>query len=100
MRIIRKARRYRRAARRFGIAAILAAALGLGACGVQNGLILEMETGRNGVKAEVKDGAGDYEVYLVPDTTCAVDQYIQDCADKDDYLVSPPGHTTSRDTDD
>lgn len=96
MKIIRKARRARRAARRFGIAAILAAALGLSGCGVQDGLILETETGRNGVKAEIQDGDGDYEVYLVPDTTCTERQYIQECADKDDFLVSPDGHIAGR----
>ena len=100
MKLYRKYRRARRVARKAGIVAILAAALGLAGCANQNGRILEIETGRNGVKAEVQDGTGDYEVYLVPDTTCTVDQYIQDCADKDDFLVPPTGHTRGRDTDD
>lgn len=96
MKLIRKARRARRTVRRAGIAAILAAALGLSGCGAfpTDGHINETETGRNGVKAEVKDGDGDYEVYLVRDTDCREGDYIDECADQDDYLVEPDGHTS------
>lgn len=62
-------------------------------CTPSDGHINETETGRNGVKLEVKDGDGDYEVYLVPDTTCREGMYLDDCADADDYLVPPPGST-------
>lgn len=61
------------------------------ACGDVNGRIDEVETGRNGVKVEVRDGTGDYEAYLIPNTTCEQGDYIQDCADADDYLVAPEG---------
>jgi len=57
----------------------------------EDGKILEVETGRNGVKVEVKDGDGDYEVYLIPGTTCAEGTYLRDCADADDYLVPRAG---------
>jgi hypothetical protein len=78
-------------------AALLACAVALGGvligCDLPNedGKILEVETGRNGVKVEVKDGEGDYEVYLIPGTTCTEGTYLRDCADRDDYLVAPPG---------
>lgn len=69
-------------------AVLLGAGLTLTACGDVNGLIDEVETGRNGVKVEVRDGTGDYEAYLIPNTTCQQGDYIQDCADADDYLVA------------
>lgn len=74
----------------------LGAALTLTACGTTNGRITEVETGRNGVKVEVKDGTGDYEAYLIPNTTCEENEYIQDCADADDYLVPPDGARPGR----
>lgn len=61
----------------------------LTACANYDGRILEVETGRNGVKVEVQDGNGDYEAYLIPETTCGENDYIQNCADRDDYLVAP-----------
>jgi len=65
----------------------------LTSCGLANtdGQILETETGRNGVKAEIKDGDGDFEVYLIPNTECREGDYLKDCADDDDYLVRSPG---------
>jgi hypothetical protein len=66
-----------------------AALVALTACGAVNGRIDEVETGRNGVKVEVRDGTGSYEAYLIPNTTCEEGDYIQDCADRDDYLVAP-----------
>jgi hypothetical protein len=56
-----------------------------------DGWITEVETGRNGVKLEVVDGDGDYEVYLAPDTVCRAETYVHDCADVDDYLVPVDG---------
>lgn len=89
------------------VTALLAgAALALSACNLpnENGKILELEVGRNGVKVEVRDANGDYETYLIPDTECEQDEYVQDCADADDYLVPPrgavPGLNGSRDRDD
>lgn len=63
-------------------------------CGLvqeQDGMIKEVETGRNGVKVEVKNGDTTYETYLIPNTECEQDEYIRDCADADDYLVVPDG---------
>lgn len=73
------------------VPALLGAALVLSACGDVNGRIDEVETGRNGVKVEVRDGTGNYEAYLIPNTTCEEGDYIQNCADADDYLVTPAG---------
>lgn len=74
----------------------LAAGAALTACdwttGPSDGYIEEVETGRNGVKLEVRDGDGDYEVYLAPDTVCRAEQYVHDCADRDDYLTPVPNH--------
>lgn len=79
----------------------------ISACGVfdRTGEIMEMEEGRNGVKAEVNNGNnGDYEVYLIPNTTCTEGDRIDECADEDDYLVAPdgarPGVNTGSDRDD
>lgn len=66
----------------------------LSACAVfdRTGEIMELEEGRNGVKAEVNNGNnGDYEVYLIPGTKCEEGDRIDDCADADDYLVTPDG---------
>lgn len=68
------------------------------------GWIEEFERGRNGVSLEVRLDANEVtdeegeaeatteEVYLVPNTTCRVHTYVQDCADADDYLVEPANH--------
>ena len=72
------------------VTALLATSV-LTACGSANGKIKEIEEGRNGVKAEVVDGNGDYEVYLIPSTTCEQNDYLRDCADEDDFLVAPRG---------
>lgn len=75
--------------------------LGCGLVQNEDGKILEVETGRNGVKVEVKDGRGDYEAYLIPGTTCTEGAYLRDCADADDYLVpragAVPGPNRDRD---
>jgi len=100
MNIVRKAYRtkrwFRRTAKGLAVAGALALAILTGGCASQDGRILETETGRNGVKAEVQSGQGDYEVYLVRDTTCNEGDYIHDCADRDDYLVEPTGHVAGR----
>jgi hypothetical protein len=75
---------------------VLGLTLALTACGDVNGRIDEVETGRNGVKVEVRDGTGSYEAYLIPDTVCEEGDYIQDCADADDYLVSRDGARPGR----
>jgi hypothetical protein len=101
VKIMRKIRRLNRRARRITIAAVTAAVVStLGGCDLTpDGEILEVETGRNGVKAEIRDGDGDYEVYLVRDTTCRPGDQITDCADRDDYLTEPVGHTPGLNTD-
>lgn len=68
----------------------------LSACGAfdRTGEIMELEEGRNGVKAEVNNGNNDdYEVYLIPGTVCNEGDRISECADEDDYLVTPDGAT-------
>lgn len=93
---MRRYRKARAATKLLLVLGTLGFALLLSGCGNQNGRILEVETGRNGVKAEVQDGTGDYEVYLVRDTVCAPDDYIQDCADRDDYLIEPANHRAGK----
>lgn len=95
MGMYRKYRRARRHVRWALVVATLGLALVLSACGLvdTDGDIVEIETGRNGVKAEIKDGDGDYEVYLIPETVCRADQALSDCADADDFLVPPPNAT-------
>lgn len=81
-----------RVTRLTGVTLAAGAVVMLAGCGLvqdQDGMIREVETGRNGVKVEVQDGDTTYETYLIPNTECEQDEYIQDCADADDYLVAP-----------
>lgn len=76
------------------VIALAGSGTALSACGVldRTGEIMEMEEGRNGVKAEINNGNNDdYEVYLIPNTECDEGDRIDDCADRDDYLVAPSG---------
>lgn len=107
MKTLRKYRRFKRRARRTGIAALLAAFIAIaGGCGLfatPDGEITEVEEGSNGVKIEYHaddltaddEGESSREVYLRPGTTCAVGQLIQDCAEPGDLLIPNglPGQT-------
>lgn len=73
-----------------------ACAIVLVGCGAINssgdGVIREIEEGRNGVKIEVQvgnDSENTEEVFLIENTVCEVDDRLEDCADADDYLVAP-----------
>jgi len=95
---------YRHAVRTLGAALFLPLAL-LAGCGLlasRDGTIEEVEVGRNGVAVEVRDGDDTYEVYLVPGMQdhCQENERLADCADADDYLVTPPGATPGRRTED
>ena len=91
MKILRKYRRTKRVARRTGVAALATSLLFvLGACmGDQNGVITEVESGENGVKVEWNDPdrQEDRETYLKPDSGCAEQERIQECATPADVLV-------------
>lgn len=67
------------------------------ACGLavasRDGLIDEVERGRNGVKVEVVSGDDHDEWYLVPGSPCRKDQRLRECADADDFLKPVPGAT-------
>lgn len=93
MKLYRKYRRTRRHLRWVLVAATLGAALLLGGCDLVDvdGDIVEIEDGRNGVKAEIKNGDDAYEVYLIPGTVCKQHQALDECADTDDFLVPAKG---------
>lgn len=81
--------------RRVATALVLAAlGVALTACAAQqDGKILEVERGRNGVKVEVQVGADPddtEEVYLIRSTECDEGEFLPSCADADDYLVQQP----------
>jgi hypothetical protein len=98
---MRKARRFRRRARRTGIAALVAAVVAVaGGCGFMNtpnGTIIEVEDGVNGTKIEYhhadaesdgEDGEQSREVYLVRNSGCREDMRIQDCAQPHELLAA------------
>lgn len=59
--------------------------------GSRDGIIDEVEVGRNGKKVEVIDGDGHDEFYLLSDSPCREGQRLRECADADDYLKPIPG---------
>lgn len=62
----------------------------------RDGLIDEVERGRNGTKVEVVNADapdGHDEFYLLVDSPCRKDQRLRECADVDDFLKPVPGAT-------
>lgn len=59
--------------------------------GSRDGVIDEVERGRNGTKVEVIDGDGHDEFYLLSDSPCQRGQRLRECADVDDFLKPVPG---------
>jgi hypothetical protein len=97
MKLFRRARRLSRRTRRGLVAAItLGLMLSLTGCGAwPDGQIVEVEYGRNGKAVEVREGSGNYEVYLSSDSDCQEDDMLDECATDTDYLVESDGEQSA-----